>query len=153
MKKITIACIAGLLIPGALAAQITAPGDLDRYRWKNRLVLLFAETPSNSGYLRQIEQFREQVKGFRERDLVLFHLFDKGTSYAGSESQIISESGTKELFLRFEVPPGDFTILLIGKDGSEKLRSDTVLETARLFEVIDAMPMRQREMRNSGRKH
>ncbi len=42
----------------------------------------------------------------------------------------------------------DFTVILVGKDGSEKLRSQNLLTTEKLFALIDSMPMRRGEMRN-----
>jgi hypothetical protein len=36
----------------------------------------------------------------------------------------------------------------VGKDGGEKLRSDTVVSPEQLFSIIDAMPMRKDEMKN-----
>ena len=47
-----------------------------------------------------------------------------------------------------EPPAGDdFTCMLVGKDGGVKLSSDTPVPAERLSDVIDAMPMRRREMR------
>lgn len=40
-----------------------------------------------------------------------------------------------------------FSVVLIGKDGGEKLRRATPLEPAELFALVDAMPMRRAEMR------
>ena len=48
---------------------------------------------------------------------------------------------------RFHVAPGDFTVLLLGRDGGEKLRSHAPIAYATLRDTIDAMPMRQQEMR------
>ena len=45
-----------------------------------------------------------------------------------------------------------FTFILVGKDGTEKLRSDTLITTAKLFSIIDAMPMRKTEMKNNDNK-
>ena len=42
-----------------------------------------------------------------------------------------------------------FEILLVGKDGGVKLRSPAPVSTRDLFALIDAMPMRQREMREN----
>ena len=39
-----------------------------------------------------------------------------------------------------------FSILLIGKDGGEKLRSHEIPDLDTLFALIDGMPMRPREM-------
>ena len=47
------------------------------------------------------------------------------------------------------IPNKPFTLLLIGKDGGEKYRSAIILTADRLFAMVDAMPMRQAEMRQS----
>jgi hypothetical protein len=41
------------------------------------------------------------------------------------------------------------SVVLIGKDGKEKLRRTTPLSSKGLFAVVDAMPMRQAEMRKT----
>jgi hypothetical protein len=40
-----------------------------------------------------------------------------------------------------------FSVVLIGKDGGEKLRRATPIAPAELFSLVDSMPMRQAEMR------
>ena len=40
-----------------------------------------------------------------------------------------------------------FSVVLIGKDGGEKLRRATPLSPEELFAIVDAMPMRRAEMR------
>ena len=45
----------------------------------------------------------------------------------------------------------DFVVILIGKDGGEKLRSRHPLRVESLTKGIDAMPMRQDEMRSRSR--
>ncbi len=49
---------------------------------------------------------------------------------------------------RYDVAPGKFAVLLIGRDGSVKLRSAWPVAVHTLFDTIDAMPMRQAEMRH-----
>ena len=45
-----------------------------------------------------------------------------------------------------------FSVVLIGKDGGEKLRVNAVPDLQSIYEVIDGMPMRSREMdANPGR--
>ncbi len=44
----------------------------------------------------------------------------------------------------------DFEVLLIGKDGTEKLRSTTPVKLDTLFSLIDTMPMRKVEMQRRG---
>ena len=41
-------------------------------------------------------------------------------------------------------------MLLVGKDGGEKLRTTEVPDLAAVFGLIDGMPMRREEMRERG---
>ena len=49
---------------------------------------------------------------------------------------------------RFGNKPGQFTVVLLGKDGGEKLRSHEPIPWQKLQSTIDAMPMRQDEVRS-----
>jgi len=40
----------------------------------------------------------------------------------------------------------EFSVVLIGKDGGEKLRQKSPLTAKELFVIVDAMPMRRAEM-------
>ena len=48
---------------------------------------------------------------------------------------------------QFAVPPQDYTVVLVGKDGGVKLKRDEYVSLAAVFGLIDSMPMRQNEMR------
>lgn len=41
----------------------------------------------------------------------------------------------------------DFTVILVGKDSGDKLRDTKPLTLTKLYNTIDAMPMRQSEMK------
>lgn len=49
------------------------------------------------------------------------------------------------------VGEGPFAAVLVGKDGTVKLRSDEPVPAEELFDLVDAMPMRRREMRERRR--
>jgi hypothetical protein len=82
----------------------------------------------------------------RERDIVVFHIFSRTKGF-GPDGPI-SDDGLRRLWDRFQ-PAHPFTVVLVGKDTTEKLRQNEVLTAEALFETIDAMPMRQQEMSNS----
>ena len=95
-------------------------------------VLLVLASPDD---LRRTEQTRilaSDRAGMVERDLVLV------------EPAVADQ---QRLRRRYGVLPDAFVVLLIGKDGGVKLRSAGPLAAGTLFETIDAMPMRQAEMR------
>ena len=49
--------------------------------------------------------------------------------------------------IRQQLEPNGFLMLLVGKDGGIKLRSQEIIPVKTLKRTIDAVPMRQREMR------
>ena len=50
---------------------------------------------------------------------------------------------------KWKVPAAaKYQFILVGKDGGEKLRADTIIDTKQLFATIDAMPMRREEMKH-----
>ena len=133
MSPLSFACAAGIL--GASCAALgAAPSEdpLAVYRWKSRVIVALAPSATDSNLDRQRRLYHDMGHGARERDLVLVEAL--GSSPAAAT-----------LRRRFDAGAG-FTALLIGKDGGEKLRSDSPVGPADLFPLIDAMPMRQEEM-------
>jgi Domain of unknown function (DUF4174) len=49
---------------------------------------------------------------------------------------------------RYHIKSGQFTLLLIGRDGTEKYRTHAPITTQKLFGIIDEMPMRKSEIQN-----
>ena len=48
---------------------------------------------------------------------------------------------------RFHVQLNDFAVVLVGKDGGEKLRSSNPIPWQKLASTVDGMPMRKDEMK------
>jgi hypothetical protein len=109
------------------------------------MLLIFADSKGSNKYQSQLQEFAGKDEGFQDRDLITLHLFCDGNSFL--EDQDTSARNTQKLQKKFNIQSGSFAIILLGKDGTEKLREEEVLSTDKLFNVIDAMPMRQREMR------
>jgi Domain of unknown function (DUF4174) len=121
--------------------------NLSSQKWKNRVLLVFAPSSDNSAYQQQMQIFSEEKVAFLDRDLVLVQVLATGESYANGQK--IDENSAVELRDRFDVSKNDFRVILVGKDGSAK-RQDTVTVKAKaIFNEIDAMPMRQQEMRGN----
>lgn len=119
----------------------------EKFRWKNRLIFLFANSEANDILVKQLKSFQEHQEGIKDRDLKIFIVYpDKIVKYP--EQDEISASANS---VRKEYKPEGFTYLLIGKDGTEKLRSNEQVSIQKLFSTIDAMPMRRREMRDGNK--
>jgi hypothetical protein len=128
--------------------------DLNTYQWKNRLLLVFAPSENSPAYHRQMQLFQGQQAGFKERDLLLVELLTESTSRAYGQTlddaRARSQS-VREARSRFHVAPQDFQVILVGKDGTAKRRESNPIQPEVIFNEIDAMPMRQREMREQSR--
>jgi len=81
----------------------------------------------------------------KDRDLVVIRLLESGSSRVNGRN--LSGDETQRLRTRFEALAGRFKAILIGKDGGVKLTRNEAIRLQEVFDRIDAMPMRQREMR------
>ncbi|MEL6924711.1 MAG: DUF4174 domain-containing protein [Bacteroidota bacterium] len=126
------------------------PQFLDAHQWEHRLVILFADNPQQDILRKQLQLLEAQPDALADRQLQLYQVFTKytlapdGTRLGKGE---IAAATARQLRKYYGVDTGTFAVLLIGKDGGEKLRQSDILAPQRLFDTIDAMPMRRAEMR------
>lgn len=118
---------------------------MDDFLWENRPILIFVESPDNANYQALTQQIKDERAGIMDRDIVILHLIVEGQSLL--DNQPISEKSAQEIRQRFQPNPDMMTVVLVGKDGTEKARKTGLVDITSLFPIIDAMPMRQREMR------
>ncbi len=74
-------------------------------------------------------------------------LMKDSTGITERDIDIIKVKEGSNLLSQYGVASNQFTIILIGKDGGEKFRSLKPETSETLFAIIDAMPMRQSEMK------
>ena len=136
--------LAGMLLGSALGKKPDTV-DLRAYQWKNRLLILFAPSEDDPVYQSFKEQLERRNQEVQERDLLIFHVPETGEDRVGH----LPLNRGQVLFLRkkFSILTGQHIAILIGKDGEVKLRGELPLGLSEIFSVIDAMPMRQLEMR------
>lgn len=135
-------------VPLIAAGQEGRSVNLSDYKWKNRVLFIFSPSQDLDLYQKQLQEMEGEKKGFQDRDLKIFHLTEHGMSMETEERVI--DRDVQRLRQAFGVSKEEFSVILIGKDGTEKLRSNSLLQVKELFAVIDAMPMRRREMKNDG---
>ncbi|MEM9279579.1 MAG: DUF4174 domain-containing protein [Pseudomonadota bacterium] len=124
----TVLNLGSAILLGA-SSPVTA-GDLEQYQWKNRLVLVFADSQTDEKLRKQIDFLAAGQAELSERDIVII--------------QNTEPDDTSDMRKRFN--PTGFLFVLIGKDGSAKLKSTTPIEISDLTGLIDTMPMRLQEM-------
>ncbi len=84
-----------------LAGLGNAMKSLDTYKWKNRLLLVFAPSEKSAAYKRQMQLLVEQKAGLEDRDLRVVQLFAESTSYL--DSQLIDEATAAQFRSQFNV--------------------------------------------------
>ncbi len=146
MKKLLLTLA---LIPAAAPAQQTLSTLVDR----NRVLLIFTPTALDGRYGEQFEAFNHHEADLRARDLIVIPLVQQpgpanlSPALHALQPPHISDDEQLTIRRRFHIAASDFTVILLGKDGGEKLRSTIPVTIARLNRTIDAMPMRKEEMR------
>lgn len=130
-----------------MASTVPTPAiafRLSDYQWRYRPVLVFAPSEQTPAYRQQLQQWQAQIQEIRDRDMRLIEVFSSGESRASG--QPITAAAANQLRRQLGVAPERFTVILVGKDGTEKQRASHPVHLTTLFRTIDAMPMRQREM-------
>jgi hypothetical protein len=93
-----------------------------------RNLLLFGK--GEAAYTKQLDLLQKDSAGMAERHLAII-IIEKDSDYK-----------------KYNVEPNRFTLILIGKDEGEKLRSAKPVEIETIFNLVDSMPMRQAEMKS-----
>lgn len=131
-----------LMLP---CTDLLAMDPLANFKWQNRVLLVF-EAVQDSAYSSEFDQqLKTQLCGLQDRDLIVVRV------PASTDVPIDNKPETSDhsisLRQRYSVSGGAFSVILIGKDGGEKLRSDDRVDLGEIFALIDTMPMRRAEMR------
>ena len=128
----------------SLALSHAWGADLTKYRWKNRLMLVFSAHTSEAGYVALNQSLKQRLSEVQDRDLIVFRIFEEVPSRI--TEQALPPEEAQGLRRRFNVKSGQLTVILIGKDGGVKMVQERRADIQAIFDLIDSMPMRQREM-------
>ena len=139
-----------------------APADsidvrLGAHRWEHRLLFVFSPSETHEALQTQMKALAAHDAGVRDRDLRILTIVAEGTSRIHASAQTdgrpVAETAVRRLRDRFDVPTDAVRVILVGKDGTEKRREGEAVSVRALFDQIDAMPMRQREMQRDSSGH
>ncbi len=135
---IVVAASAVLMPARAMAAE------LSDYLWERRPLLVFAPTDSDPRLAETMRRIEATWCEFVDRDMVLGRIVAEGASTL--DGQVVDAKQAQRLSSQFGIGADSFSVVLIGKDGGEKLRVNDVPDLQAVYAVIDGMPMRGREM-------
>lgn len=117
---------------------------LDKYLGKNRILLVFTPDYQDDRFQRQQAILQNSKAKLKERDLILIEM-NQNDGYGENQ---YSETEVINLRKKYSIKPSEFAVILIGKDGTEKLRYNDVVQAEQLISIIDSMPMRKEEMKS-----
>ena len=131
-------CAAALSLVGAAGASGEEAGlrpleasqaTLEALRWEARPVLVFAGRADDPAYRAQMRALAAHEAQLQDYEVV-----------------VLAEPDPAASELREALQVEGFATLLVGKDGGVKLREAAPVDPARIFALIDRMPMRKREV-------
>lgn len=103
----------------------------------HREIYIFSTDADNASFINQKSIFLKDVAGLKEQDIKIH--------------EVLGLKANEAVFKKYKVSAQNFTFVLVGKDGGEKLRSNCPVTLQKLYATIDAMPMRKAEMKRQGK--
>jgi len=150
MKKTLLAlCLSAAALPvvaQAIDADLPAAADplvwepvaadgltLAQFKWVARPIVVFADSPFDPAFVRQMELLEARANELAERDVVVIYDTDPD---ARSD-------------IRTDLRPRGFSLVLISKDGQIAQRKPFPWDVREIGRAIDKMPIRKQELREA----
>lgn len=121
-----------------ILSSITTMAQKD-FRWKNRIIYL--QSPSLDMVNAQLNQFKNRSAELDERKMIIFVKVGNNV-YDGLK---LKKTTLPTSLQRIDQA---YFFTLIGLDGGVKIQENEVVAFSRLRNTVDAMPMRQSELRS-----
>ena len=121
-----------LTIPFTAFAQEEAD-PLAEYLWLQRPLVIFADTPNDPRFKRQMELLEDTPEELELRDVIV----------------VTDTDPDEDSALREKLHPRGFMLVVIGKDGKVAFRKPVPWSVRELIHAIDKIPMRQDEILES----
>ena len=119
--------------------------DLKSFEWENRVLVVGG---NGSKYQNQFDNLEGNKNEYTERDMVviLINKDESKISYDGlNVLNKLDYESTLSIRKRFNFD--NFNLILIGKDGGVKYNNNEPVKINKIFEIIDKMPMRMKEIK------
>jgi hypothetical protein len=116
----------------AAFAPIPATGlTLEQFQWEKRPLIVFADTPNDPNFQRQMDRINADLGPLEERQVVVIFDADPAAQTA----------------IRKRLRPRGFSLVLIDTDGEVKRRVPAPWNVREITHAIDRFPQRREEMR------
>ena len=125
-----------LVAAGLMAASVdvhaqTSPDDLAKLKGNSRPIVVLSDSRDDPRVAKQISTLDHTRPGLTQRNIKVLREAQPGSTLRKSLG--VEEKG--------------FAVVLVGKDGSVKKVWKDPVDPKAIFSIIDAMPMRQQEMK------
>ena len=128
-----------------LTAAPTVADRLEAHRWNDRVIVVHDGGRPAKWVERQVQALRTHRAANAERDIVVYVCRRGACERSGGAKPVLAPFTSEALARHFRLERS--TVLLVGKDGGVKLRRHRFTDVDEIHRQIDAMPMRQMEMR------
>lgn len=115
----------------------------EAFDWSHRPLIVVAPSEAHDFVAVQRAELAGQSFALSDRDMVVVEVLGERVLVDGRPSDVTTADAVREFYA---IAPEEFRVFLIGRDTGVKMRSARPFMAGRLFDVIDAMPMRQQEM-------
>ncbi|WP_050523659.1 DUF4174 domain-containing protein [Pseudorhodobacter wandonensis] len=137
MKRLQFLVLA-VFLPFSAAAQeapvlplFDAPGvTMAEFLWLKRPIVVFADSPNDPAFAKQMEYLAEQPQALIDRDVVV----------------IVDTSPAADSFFRQKLRPRGFSLVLMDKDGGIEIRKPRPWDVREITRAIDKFPLARQEM-------
>lgn len=133
------------ILAAAMPTGLNNGNLLGKLVGKHRLVLIFGDE-MNGVIADQVDRIHARQEEADDRDMMVLTVVGGIVSDGQIMGGLPTANALRRQFRVQEKAP--FTVILIGKDGREKLRDSHPVTAGALFDLIDTMPMRQQEARD-----
>ncbi|EAR52631.1 hypothetical protein OG2516_00354 [Oceanicola granulosus HTCC2516] len=110
--------------------------DLDDFIWRARPIVVFADSPFDPSFQRQMELLADRPEDLVERDVLIV-----------ADTDPAAMSGVRQ-----RLRPRGFMLALLGKDGEVDLRKPLPWDVREITRSIDKTPLRQQEVEERRRQ-
>ncbi|OBX26504.1 uncharacterized protein DUF4174 [Gelidibacter algens] len=142
MKKIVFSILMILLTTFATVAQ-----NMSSHQWKERILIVLTTDSSSDAFKKQVQLFENNRPGLEERKLQIYLASPDAYKNFNANDDRWNTGGS--LYKKYISKDSGFELVLIGLDGSIKLRTYSLTPMEDIFVTIDGMPMRRSEIKRN----
>ncbi len=136
-------CLAMMLLVTHAAAAENPANPLVTDRGLFRPLIIVAPNAADPELRRMQERLGARQAAFEEREMLLYTV---AGDYGERAGKPMTDAEIRALLEALGIDSqGPMTVILVGKDGGKKMQLEGYVSPQQVFDIIDRMPMRQRE--------